>query len=39
MGTPEDVAKAVAFLISDDAEYINAVSLPVEGGTMALPPW
>ena len=39
MGTPEDVAKAVAFLMSDDAEYINAVSLPIEGGTMALPPW
>lgn len=39
MGQPLDVAKAVAFLISDDAEYINAVSLPIEGGTMALPPW
>lgn len=39
MGTPLDVAKAVEFLISDDAGYINAVSLPIEGGTMALPPW
>lgn len=39
LGQPLDVAKAVEFLISDDAEYINAVSLPIEGGTMALPPW
>ncbi|MEN6344862.1 MAG: SDR family oxidoreductase [Armatimonadia bacterium] len=39
LGQPLDVAKAVAFLVSDDAEYINAVSLPIEGGTMALPPW
>ena len=39
MGTPEDVAKATAFLISDDAGYINGVILPVEGGTLGLPPW
>ena len=39
MGKPIDIAKAAAFLISDDAEYINGVSLPVEGGTLGLPPW
>jgi NAD(P)-dependent dehydrogenase (short-subunit alcohol dehydrogenase family) len=39
LGTPLDVAKAVAFLISDDAEYISAVSLVLDGGTLALPPW
>lgn len=39
LGQPIDVAKAVAFLISDDAEYIDAVSLVLDGGTLALPPW
>ena len=39
LGTPLDVAKTVAFLISDDAEYIDAVSIVLDGGTMALPPW
>ena len=39
LGQPLDVAKAVAFLISDDAEYINATSLMFDGGTLALPPW
>jgi len=39
LGEPVDVAKAVAFLISDDAEYIDAISLVLDGGTLALPPW
>ena len=39
LGQPIDIAKAVAFLLSDDAEYINGVILPVEGGTLGLPPW
>ena len=39
LGESIDIAKAAAFLMSDDAEYINGVSLPLEGGTMALPPW
>jgi len=39
LGRPADVAKAAAFLISDDAEYINGVSLVLDGGTLALPPW
>ena len=31
-GTPEDVAKVVAFLASDDAAYINGQTLTVDGG-------
>ncbi len=32
---PEDVAKAVSFLASDDACYISGVALPVDGGLLA----
>lgn len=32
---PEDQAAAVAFLLSDDAAYINGASLTVDGGTSA----
>jgi len=32
MGQPQDVAKAVAFLASDDAEYITGQVLVVDGG-------
>ncbi len=39
LGQPIDIAKAAAFLLSDDAEYVNATSLVMDGGTMALPPW
>lgn len=31
-GAPEDVAKAVAFLVSDEASYINGQVLAVDGG-------
>jgi len=33
-GAPEDVAKAVAFLASEAAGYINGAVLPVDGGMM-----
>jgi NAD(P)-dependent dehydrogenase (short-subunit alcohol dehydrogenase family) len=39
MGAPMDVAHAAAFLLGDDAGYINGTSLVLDGGTMALPPW
>lgn len=32
LGKPEEVAKAVAFLVSDDAAYINGQTLCVDGG-------
>ena len=31
-GTPSDVAKAVAFLVSDDSEYIQGQVIAVDGG-------
>ena len=32
IGKPEEVAAAVAFLVSDDAAYINGATLAVDGG-------
>jgi NAD(P)-dependent dehydrogenase (short-subunit alcohol dehydrogenase family) len=32
---PEDIAKAVSFLGSDEAGYITGVALPVDGGLLA----
>ena len=36
-GEPEDLAKAVLFLSSDDSSYINAVELVVDGGLTGAP--
>ncbi|MCX5733199.1 MAG: SDR family NAD(P)-dependent oxidoreductase [candidate division NC10 bacterium] len=35
-GLPEDVAKAMLFLASDDAAFITGVALPVDGGRTIL---
>ncbi len=35
VGTPEDVARAVLFLASDQSSFITGVGLPVDGGTTA----
>jgi glucose 1-dehydrogenase len=32
IGMPQDIGKAVAFLASDDADYITGAILPVDGG-------
>ena len=32
IGTPDDVAKVANFLVSSDAEYLNGVVVPVDGG-------
>ncbi len=39
MGQPIDVANAVAFLLSDEAGFINGSIVHLEGGTLCLPPW
>ncbi|XP_078336268.1 3-oxoacyl-[acyl-carrier-protein] reductase FabG-like [Crassostrea virginica] len=37
-GQPEEVAKAIAFLASDDSSFITGASLPVDGGRHAMCP-
>jgi NAD(P)-dependent dehydrogenase (short-subunit alcohol dehydrogenase family) len=32
LGVPEDTAKLVAFLLSDDASWITGVTVPIDGG-------
>jgi NAD(P)-dependent dehydrogenase (short-subunit alcohol dehydrogenase family) len=36
VGRPEEIAAAVAHLLSDDASFINGVTLPVDGGRSVL---
>jgi NAD(P)-dependent dehydrogenase (short-subunit alcohol dehydrogenase family) len=36
MGTPEDIAPSVAFLLSEDAKYITGQNLIVDGGWTAI---
>ena len=36
-GQPEELAKAVLFLASNDSSYINAIELVVDGGATGAP--
>ena len=40
-GKPEDVAKLVAFLLSDDAAYVNGEDVMIDGGSTlhGVPRW
>ena len=37
IGEPEDVGRAVVWLASDDADYVNGISLFIDGGMMLYP--
>jgi NAD(P)-dependent dehydrogenase (short-subunit alcohol dehydrogenase family) len=37
IGQPEDIARVVAFLFSDDAAYMTGQSIPVNGGAIMIP--
>ena len=39
VGTPRDVGRAVAFFVSDDADFVTAQTLWVDGGVFSQPPW
>lgn len=34
-GTPEDVARAAAFILSDEADFVNGAMLAIDGGIIA----
>ena len=39
VGLPEDVARAVAYLASDEADFVTAQTIWVDGGAFTLPNW
>ena len=36
VGSPEEVAQVVSFLLSDDASYITATTVPIDGGLVSV---
>jgi NAD(P)-dependent dehydrogenase (short-subunit alcohol dehydrogenase family) len=36
VGSPEEVAQVVAFLLSDEASYITGTTLPIDGGLLSI---
>lgn len=36
VGTPEDIANAALFLVSDESDYVHGVTLSVDGGRLAV---
>jgi NAD(P)-dependent dehydrogenase (short-subunit alcohol dehydrogenase family) len=35
MGTPDEVAAGVVFLVSDESSFVTGVALPIDGGFTA----
>jgi glucose 1-dehydrogenase len=38
LGRPDEIAKGVAFILSDDAEYMTGSTVAIDGG-VSLPWW
>ena len=36
LGRPEEVARVIAFLASEEASYVNGVAVPIDGGATAV---